>query len=94
VVFESVGTLPGCRTAPVDPRCRELEEFLRGLDPEQELIRRWALGQIYPVCGRDGRWQQRTSDLLAQLWPYDEDELAALLRASREVAESIRIELA
>jgi hypothetical protein len=76
-----------------DPRCAEIERFLRSLEPQQELIRRWALGELYPVCQRDGCWHARTSELLAMLWPYDEDELASLMRASREVAAGLRREM-
>jgi hypothetical protein len=54
-----------------DPRCAELEKFLRALEPQQE----------------------RTSELLSALWPYDESELAALMRASRVVAEGLRRQL-
>jgi hypothetical protein len=76
-----------------DPRCKELEEFLRTLPPRQELVRRWALGQLYPACQRDATWSLRVSESLAMLAPYDEDELAALMIAAREVAAALRAEL-
>ena len=48
---------------------------------------------LYPVCAREGRWNQREKALLAMLWPYIEDKLASLMIAAREVAAGLREEL-
>jgi hypothetical protein len=76
-----------------DPRCAELETFLRGLAPRQELVRRWALMALYRACSTDNGWQQRTRTLIDGL-KLDESGLAELMKEADRVAATLRAEIA
>jgi hypothetical protein len=72
-----------------DPRCHELEELLTGLSPRGELLRRWALMDVFEPCSADGRWKQRVKRLLAYL-AFDADELTKALPEAQISMSSAR----
>jgi hypothetical protein len=71
-----------------DPRCAELEEMLRGLDPRSELVYRFALREISEHCRDDRRFELQTLALQALL-RLDEDERAGVMREARVVARKL-----
>ena len=76
------------RAAMPDPRCKELETFLIGLAPRDELVQRWALMPVYRVWMRDSQWKQRVGDLLDVL-RLDEDGIAQAHREANALAAEL-----
>ncbi len=71
---------------------RSVEESLRGLAPCQELVRRWALMDVFASCACDKTWKRRISRLLREL-QLSEAATAQLVHEANHLAETIRREI-
>ncbi len=77
---------------PMMQQPRSVEESLRGLAPCQELVRRWALMDVFASCACDKRWKRRISRLLKEL-RLGEAATTQLVHEANHLAETIRREI-
>ncbi len=73
-------------------RIRSAEEFVTGLSPRQELVRRWALMDVFASCTRDPRWRRRVNQLVQEL-QLSQDAVTELVHEANRLAETIRREI-
>ncbi len=71
---------------------RSIEEFVSGLSPRQELVRRWALMDVFRACARDCKWKRQVNRLLKEL-RLSEDAVIGLVDEANRLAGNIRREI-
>jgi hypothetical protein len=72
-----------------DPLSPEIDQWLRTLNPLQELATRYALRGLYPEVRANQKFTARIDELRAQLNP-DEDQLADILTYARTIGDQLR----